>query len=127
MKTLRESKSLYSRGATGLPCLRPAALRRRRIGANSGDAAQKNTELLAAIARLSELGPLLPPDETACACLRAFGHALLQEVVWRHKIQRSFGIEHQTGVLCFQALMEVGFTPRIVNCAMRWWRSRAAL
>ena len=50
-------------GATGFALFATGGIKAQAIVTNSGDAAQKNTELLAAIARLSELGPLLPQDE----------------------------------------------------------------
>lgn len=79
-------------GATGFALFAAGGLRAQASVMASGSAAPKSTELLAAIARLGELGPLLPPDENGLRLPAGFRSRIVarsgvapsknSEVVW---------------------------------------------
>ncbi len=79
-------------GATGFALFAAGSLKAQASVMGSGSAAPKSTELLAAIARLGELGPLLPPDENGLRLPAGFRSRIVarsgvapsknSEVVW---------------------------------------------
>ena len=79
-------------GATGFALFAAGGLKAQASVMASGSAAPKSTELLAAIARLGELGPLLPPDENGLRLPAGFRSRIVarsgvapsknSEVVW---------------------------------------------
>lgn len=79
-------------GATGFALFAAGGLKAQASVMGSGSAAPKSTELLAAIARLGELGPLLPPDENGLRLPAGFRSRIVarsgvapsknSEVVW---------------------------------------------
>lgn len=79
-------------GATGFALFAAGGLKAQASVMGSGSAAPKSTELLAAIARLGDLGPLLPPDENGLRLPAGFRSRIVarsgvapsknSEVVW---------------------------------------------
>ena len=79
-------------GATGFALFAAGGLKAQASVMGLGSAAPKSTELLAAIARLGELGPLLPPDENGLRLPAGFRSRIVarsgvapsknSEVVW---------------------------------------------
>ena len=79
-------------GATGFALFAAGGLKAQASVMGSGSAAPKSTELLVAIARLGELGPLLPPDENGLRLPAGFRSRIVarsgvapsknSEVVW---------------------------------------------